>query len=293
VVSNGCLLAGRLFDAICRLPQPKAYFIGNEYKLMPEKMRFCEELGVLLLVTQTTNPAVHSRYRQRLGGSVIGLPNTGFDPSSFRAVTPRDERQIDLGYRGHESPWYLGHRERRDIAEYFSANASRLDLKVDISLDRDRRFGAQEWAGFLNRCKGQLGTEAGGDYFDLTDGTRIAVNTYLEQFPEASFDDVHSRFFCGRPTDVPLRLLSSRNVEAASTRTVQLLFEGRYDGYLQPDVHYIPLKKDLSNVDEALRKFRDREFTETIVDNAHRLVMEEFTYDRLIGRFTDALAPLI
>ena len=108
VFSNGCLLAGRLFDAICRLPQPKAYFIGNEYKLMPEKMRFCEELGVLLLVTQTTNPAVHSRYRQRLGCSVIGLPNTGFDPSSFRAVTPRDERQIDLGYRAPAPPWYLG-----------------------------------------------------------------------------------------------------------------------------------------------------------------------------------------
>ena len=72
----------------------------------------------------------------------------------------------------------------------------------------------------------------------------------------------------------------------------QLLFEGRYDGYLQPDVHYIPLKKDLSNVDEALRKFRDHSFTTQVTDNAHRLVTEEFTYGRLIDRFAASLAPL-
>ncbi|SVB36001.1 uncharacterized protein METZ01_LOCUS188855, partial [marine metagenome] len=62
VFSNGCMLEGRLFDAICDLKQPKAFFIGNEYKLMPEKMRFCEELGVSLLVTQSNEPIVHSRY---------------------------------------------------------------------------------------------------------------------------------------------------------------------------------------------------------------------------------------
>ncbi len=293
VFSNGCILAGRLFDEICRLPQPKVFCIGNEYKLLPEKMRFCEELGVSLLITQATEPGVQSRYRERLGCSVIGLPNTAFDPTTFRAVTPRDDRSIDLGYRAYASPWYLGHRERRDIAEYFSTNAGRLGLEVDISLDRDSRFALEEWAGFLNRCSGQLGTEAGGDYFDLTDNARVAVNTYLDQHPEATFEEIRSRFFDGRTAHEPIRVLSSRIAEAAGTRTVQLLFEGSYGGYFQPDVHYIPLKKDFSNVDEALRKFRDRAFAETIADNAQRLALEEFTYERLIGRFADALAPLI
>ena len=293
VFSNGCLLAGRLFDAIRRLPQPKVFFIGNEYKLMPEKMRFCDELGLALFVTQTTEPAVHSQYRERLGCAVLGLPNTGFDPASFTAATLLDERPIDLGYRSMDSLWYLGHRERRDIATYFQTHAARLRLTVDISLDPADRFAEQEWAGFLNRCRGQLGTEAGGDYFDLTDGTRIAVNAFVNQHPQASFEEVHSRFFAGRPPDVPMRILSSRNVEAAGTRTVQILFEGRYDGYLQPDVHYIPLKKDFSNVDDAVRKFRDPEFAKTIADNAQRLVTEEFTYERLIGRFADALEPLL
>ena len=90
-----------------------------------------------------------------------------------------------------------------------------------------------------------------------------------------------------------MRVLTSRNIEAAGTGTVQLLFEGRYGDYLQPDIHYIPLKKDFSNVDEALEKFRDGAFTEKVADNALRLVNERFTYEHLIGRFADALEPLI
>ena len=29
VFSNSCKLGGRMFDSVCALPQPKAYFIGN------------------------------------------------------------------------------------------------------------------------------------------------------------------------------------------------------------------------------------------------------------------------
>lgn len=293
VFSNAPLLGGRLFDAIRRLPQPKVLFIGNEYKLMPEKMRFCEELGVALLITQASEPTVHALYRERLGCAVMTLPNTGFDPRLYKPTTPECQRPIDLGYRADDSPWYLGHQERRELAEFFTSNAARLGIVVDISLDPSRRFAPVEWAAFLNRCKGQLGAEAGGDYFELTDATRRAVNTYLQQHPQATFEEVRSRFFDRRPIDVPMRILSSRNVEAAGTRTVQILLEGKYDGYFQPDVHYIPLKKNFSNVDEALLKFRDPGFAQTIADNAERLVAGEFTYDRLLGRFSAAVAPLL
>lgn len=291
VFSNTRVLDGHIYDAIANLSRPKALFIGNEYKFMPEKMRFAKDLGVSLFVTQTANAAVHQVYRDALGCSVVGIPNTGLDAALFRPEVPGEARPIDLGYRAIESSWYLGHQERRDIADYFQANASRLGVTVDISLDTGDRFAEREWAGFLNRCKGQLGTEAGGDYFEITDATRIAVNEYLGAHPNATFADVHSRFFADRPASIPMRILSGRNIEAAGTGTVQLLFEGHYDGYFQPDVHYIPLKKDFSNVDGALRKFRDREISGAMADNARQLVMSELTYDRLIDRFSEALSP--
>jgi len=73
---------------------------------------------------------------------------------------------------------------------------------------------------------------------------------------------------------------------------VQLLFEGHYDGYFRPDEHYIAVKKDFSNADEAVRKFRDRSFSEMLVDNAHA-VAQQLRYDRLIDRFRTAVTPLL
>jgi hypothetical protein len=290
--SNACYLTGPLLDVVARAPQPKAYFIGNEYKLMPEKMAFARRLQLALLVSQSTSPAVHDLYREHLGCVVTGIPNTGLDTSVFFSTRPFSERPIDLGFRSADAAIYLGHRERRDMAGYFSSHADRLGLKVDISLDEAGRFSEREWAAFLNPCKGQLGTEAGGDYFELDDRTRLAVNARLAENPDLSLEEVRREWFRA-PRSVSMRIISGRNVEAAGTRTVQLLFEGRYDGYLEPDVHYIPLRKDFGNVDDALRKFRDNEYRERVVENAYQLVRSEFTYDRLIDRFSDALRPLI
>jgi hypothetical protein len=293
VFSNACLLSGRLFEAVLRRPQPKAWFIGNEYKLMPDKMRFADELQIALLVSQCRSAAVHELYRKRLGCVVTGIPNAGLDVEVFRSTSDPNERPIDLGYRADDSPWYLGHTERRAIAEYFVSCASKFRLSTDISLDRARRFTVPEWASFLNRCRGQLGTEAGGDFFELSDETRNAVNGYIREHPGATFEDVWERFFRRYEAATPLRILSSRHVEAAGTRTVQILFEGGYDGYFAPDIHYIPLKKDFSNTDDVIRKFADRAMSERIADGAHERVRAELTYSTLIDRFADTLAATV
>ena len=91
---------------------------------------------------------------------------------------------------------------------------------------------------------------------------------------------------------MPGRVLSGRNVEAAGTKTVQLLLRGVYGGYLEPDVHYVPVEKDFSNLDEAIAKFRDPEVAARVRENAFE-VAQELTYARLIDRFEDALRPLL
>lgn len=293
VFSNACLAPDWLIDRLARLPQPKTYFIGNEYKLMPEKMRFCERLGVALLVSQSLSPHVHALYRARLGCEVTGISNTGLDDTLFRPAIANDARPIDLGYRAEDAAPYLGHHERQDIAAYFTAHAARLGLRVDISLKREDRLAEPEWAAFLNRCKGQLGTEAGGDYFDLDDRTRLDTIAYMTAHPAWTFADLEEHVFRKVPSPVPLRIISGRNVEAAGTKTVQLLFEGDYDGYFRPDEHYIALKKDFSNADEAIAKFKDASFRTRIAESAYAVVRQELTYDRLLNRFHAALSPLL
>ena len=101
-----------------------------------------------------------------------------------------------------------------------------------------------------------------------------------------------SRFFRDYANPVPGRVLSGRNVEAAGTKTVQILLEGAYGGYLQPDVHYIPVRKDFSNLREAIGKFRDESVRNHVRENALQVV-RELTYPKLIDRFHDALRQLL
>lgn len=292
VFSNAQLLDGWLLDLVRRCPQPKVFFIGNEYKLMDQKMAFAEALPVGLLVSQASSTDVHALYRRRLGCAVCGIPNTGLDETLFVARTPRAERPIDLGYRADDAPPYIGHQERRQIAEYFTAAADRYGLKVDISTSPRDRFTEPEWAAFLDRCKGQLGAEAGGDYFELDDRTRNAVLAYEIAHPDATFAEIYERFFAHYGPSVPIRIMSGRQVEAAGTRTVQILFEGRYDGYFDPDVHYIPLKKDFSNADEAIRKFRDAALCDELTRRAHQVAREQLTYHALIERLSAEMAAV-
>ena len=293
VFSNACALRGHSFDAVSQARAPKAFFIGNEYKLMPEKMAFAETLGTNLLVTQSHSARVHELYRSRLGCAVIGLPNTGIDVELFRHERPRAERMIDLGYRSYPSPIYLGHREREQIVAAFQAAAGRHGLISDLSLRPEDRMEEAAWIDFLGRCKGQLGTEAGGDYFELTDATRKAVEAYRGDHPAASFEEVFARFFRDYPDPVPMRIISGRNVEAAGAATVQLLLEGEYGGYLQPGVHYIPVSKNFSNLEEALLQFRDAAACGEITRRAREMALDQLTYSKLLDRFDAALRALI
>lgn len=293
VFSNQKELRGVLYEAVALSSLPKAYFIGNEYKLMPEKMSFCRKLGVSLLVTQSNDPLVLDAYRAALGCEVACVPNTGFDTSLFFPVQPLTTRVIDIGYRSYEGPWYLGNIEKTEIAEYFLANAAHLGLSVDVSMDVAKRFDARGYAKFLNSCRGQIGTESGGDYFELTDATRNRVNAYMKENPGAGWPDVKREFFDTYGPSIRMRIISGRQIEAAACKTVQILFEGRYNDYFKADEHYIPLKKDFSNIEEVVRKFRDDAYCEGLVDKAYDVVMSELTYDRLIEKFSSELRHLV
>ncbi len=277
-----------------RCPQPKAYFIGNEYKLMPEKMAFCRRLGISLLLSQSNDERVLEMYRKELGCTVACIPNTGCDPEIFHPVVPLAERDIDIGFRAYEAPLYMGNNEKPEIADYFKVRAAELGLRVDISLDHKDRFDAKGYAAFLNRCRGQLGTESGSEYFELTDATRYRVNAFERENLRAGWPEIKAKFFdTYEGPMVPMRIISGRQIEAAACKTVQILFTGRYNDHFQPGVHYIPLEKDFSNVDEAVRKLRDDAYCARVVDAAYDVAMSELTYGHLTTKFADLLSDLL
>jgi hypothetical protein len=267
------------------------YFAGNEYKSMPEKMALCDELPVALFITQASDPAVHGLYRSRLRCSVAHLPGAGLDSDTFRPNG--GVRPLHLGFRASDEPIYFGHQDRLRISEYFQAEAARLGLRVDLSMNHGDRLAPREYAEFLNRCEGQLGTEGGPDCFELTDRTRNAIVAYLQDHPRATVEQIRTVFSKEFAEGIPLKIITGRHLEAAGTKTVQILFEGRYDDYLTPDEDYLALKKDFSNIDDVMRRFRDPSERSRIADHAYDTVRSRLTYEHLLDRFYQLIQPLI
>jgi hypothetical protein len=293
VYSNACYLTGRWLDEVASSKIPKALFMGNEYKNLPEKLALARRIGVALLVTMLHHPRAIADYRERLGCEVFPLPSAGHDPELFANLRARTDRSIDIGYRAYDAPFYLGHRERNEIANCVGSAARARGLTCDISLDPVDRLDETQWAAFLTNCVAQIGTEAGGDYLDLDDTIRLKVNSALEDQPELSFDQIQKRFFPGDLGDGAGRALSGRITEAAAAGCAQILLAGHYAGYFQADKHYIALARDYSNVEECLDRLSDIGECSRIVAAAAEVARTQLTYGALIEKFLGALRPIV
>lgn len=287
--SNTCLIEEWLIDSLAASGIPIVYILGNEYKLMPEKMAVCERLNVRKLLTMSSDAHIRELYKGRLGCEVISFPNAGYDPEVIFLTKDFRKRSMDLGYRAFASPYYLGHDERSEIGNFFLKSPRTSYLKRDISFHPKDRLGGPAWNSFLNGCRGQLGTEAGGDYFDLEDRTRIEVNAFMNKNPDVPFETIREKFFSGQIHKNPLRCISGRISEAAATKSVQILFEGHYSGIFSPDQSYISLKKNFSNIEEVLEKFADDEFCARIVENSHAIARDNLTYEKLVVKLYEKI----
>ncbi|MFW0778064.1 MAG: glycosyltransferase family protein [Rickettsiales bacterium] len=85
------------------------------------------------------------------------------------------------------------------------------------------------------------------------------------------------------------KVLSSRHFDAIGTKTVQIMFPGRFNDIFKADEHYIALAPDFSNIDEVIEKFRDDSFVKNMTDKTYEFVMDAHTYAHRM----DQLASLL
>jgi spore maturation protein CgeB len=169
--------------------------------------------------------------------------------------------------------------ERTKLIRYFQRNSKDLGVSCDI---RTRRLPREDWAQFLRGCKGTLGAESGTYYLDRTGQVIDDVKKYIKGHPEASFEEVHRLFFKNHVSPVFGKAISSRHFEPIGTKTCQILIEGYYNGVLVPNEHYISVKKDLSNMDDVICRFRDEDYRNRMVERTYEYVMDNHTYQHRI-----------
>ena len=107
----------------------------------------------------------------------------------------------------------------------------------------------------------------------------------------ADFAEIHARFFAGRPpAPVYGKCISSRHFDAIGTKTLQVMFPGRFNDILVAGEHYVPLARDFSNVREVVEVLRDPVEAGRIVDRAYEFALAGHTYRHRLVALRHALA---
>ena len=206
---------------------------------------------------------------------------------------PESERAVDIGYRARPMPPYVGRGglEKVEIASGFAERAAGVGLRLDISTREEDRIYGEDWYRFMASSAGFLGTESGVSCSDLEDEVREEYERLSAGGREVTIEELERGALGKWDWLVPLRTTSSRHFEAAALGVCQIMFEGHYSGALRPMEHYIPLRKDFSNFDEVLERFRDPEVRRELTENAHRdlIASGAHSYGRFIASFDETL----
>jgi len=150
-------------------------FVGNEINLpwMPlgDKIAWLKRVAPDIVATQLLRETGAWLYAE-VATQVVSVPHA-LNPRGFRPEMPPAGRPIDVGVRSYRYLAHMGDDDRNRIHGYFAANRFAPPLALDF--DFDHRLERDDWAGFLNRCKATISTEAGSWYLERDDRTVLAI----------------------------------------------------------------------------------------------------------------------
>lgn len=216
---------------------------------------------------------------------------TGYAPRFIPPDVPFDDRKIDLGQRVRTMPAHLGAfaQEKSDQAINFAAHARSFGYRVDVSANVEDSLLGDKWLEFLGNCRFTVGMKGGASipdpyghlYFraESRRRTRPGALTRVEEISWLRRRDGRFRFSA----------ISPRLLEAAATKTCQILRHDNYLDNLTPWEDYLPLDADFSNVHAILNAMRDTRRCAEIANNAHHKLIAsgQFSSRQLVRSATE------
>jgi len=176
---------------------------------------------------------------------------------SEKFLLDTNKRTIDIGYRtiGKPVPWFGRHGYLKEkIALGFTKALKDSGLRYDISTEDKDSLVGENWYEFLGNCKYTLGVEGGTSIFDRDGSIKQKVEAFIKNSNQnTNFELIESECFKGIDGDFKGFAISPRHLEACMTGTCQVLTEGDYSGILKPNIHFIPVSKNLDNIEEIIK----------------------------------------
>lgn len=282
-------------EHLARYEGLKVLFIQDEYESTHVIWDWIRKAGIHLVMTCTPPEGRELVYPPETHRGVEFIQTlTGFVPEDEGLdffITPIEQRQTRIGYRGRILPFHYGSlgwdkfRIGRDVLRL----AEERGIPVDIEVDDWKRIYGEDWYRFLGSVRATLGTESGSNVFDF-DGT-LKPHAMAAREAGEPFEKYFAEHLAHREGFIKMNQVSPKIFEAIRLRTALVCFEGEYSGVIKKDEHYIPLAMDYSNIDEVFEKLEDVRYLKALTDRAYRDVIESgrYTYRGFVQKFDDIL----
>lgn len=276
---------------------PKLLFIQDEYDNTDLAVAAINDLRIDVVFSCVPPEYRTAFYAQVRPGVEFRHVLTGYvspELEAWQDVPPLSARPIVIGYRGRELPYRYGllGREKVLIAQRMREICRARNIPHDIEWTEDKRLYGPAWNRFLASCRATLGTESGSNIIDRDGSLDRAIQEARAANPHLTFEEAFERFLKPHEGQVRMNQVSPRIFEAIAARTALVLFEGTYSHVVQPNVHFIPLKKDFSNVEDVLRKVLDDDYLTALTERAYRDVIAsgKYRYSVLVQQVDEVIA---
>jgi hypothetical protein len=168
-------LCETLTSRIC----PMILFVGNEYSnpwlSIEVRLKNIAKVAPEIIATQLPQKSGDFLY-EGISTRIVETPHAL--PLNRRSHGDLTKREIDLGFRGFDYPWFLLDSERNKILMDVSKLYSSRNLTVDISTKE--RLDKDDWYSFLRSCKTTVASEGGSSYIFRNDEVWVEALRFLE-----------------------------------------------------------------------------------------------------------------
>lgn len=221
---------------------------------------------------------------------------TGYVPEDIdylaRYALPLHQRKTLIGYRGRDIGVKYGRLgyDKLEVGRRMREACEQRDILVDIDWTEDSRIYGRDWFKFLGSVRATLGSESGSNVFDFDGSLEEKLRQLTTELGHPPPFEEFLHLVAEQDASMDMGQISPKFFEAAALRTPLVLLEGRYSDMLRPDEHYIPLRKDYSNIDEVLRRLEDLDELQAMADRTyeHLVASDRFSYATFV-KSLDAL----
>lgn len=107
---------------------------------------------------------------------------------------------------------------------------------------------------------------------------------------DCNFNQIYEKFFMpAQKAPVYTKAISSRHFDAIGTKTLHIMYPGRYNDILIPGKHFFELKRDHSNIEQLKALLLDEDSVRKITEAAYSHVITNHTHHNRLNRLLEVL----